>query len=215
MFDLDTALGDWRARMERGTALSPREVDDLEDHLRARMDLELELDGTLTPARAFSVARYDIGEPTTVSRKFAKAGKPRWRRLLLAGQGMFAASWFLPALSDATGHLWGWEAFLSTLERGDPVGMLSGLTNVLPVLTMYRIRRGRASKARWLTWCMTAAAALNLLCWMSMDGLAVGYGAWAGAFVCIASALWIRDRECALVEVRQSPALCDCVDPGP
>ncbi|WP_420615809.1 hypothetical protein [Candidatus Palauibacter sp.] len=77
MFDLEAALRDWRARMERKTALSQLEVDELEDHLRARIDLELELDGALTPARAFSLARHDLGEPTTLSREFAKAGKPR------------------------------------------------------------------------------------------------------------------------------------------
>jgi len=111
MFDLETALRDWRAHMERGTVLSPREVDELEDHLRALIDLELELDGALTPARAFSLARCDIGEPTTLSREFARAGKPRWRRLLLAGCGLFSASWLLPAVSDATGALVGLGGF--------------------------------------------------------------------------------------------------------
>lgn len=202
MFDLDTALRGWRAHMERGTALSPREVDELEDHLRARIDLELELDGALTPARAFSLARYDIGEPTTLSREFARAGKPRWRRLLLAGCGMFSASWFLPALSDATGRLWGWEAFLATLEWGDPVDVLSALTNILLVVAMCRIGQARPPKTRWLAWCVTGAAALNLLYWIPLDGLAVGFLAWAGSFVCIASALWMRDRERAPAEVR-------------
>ena len=209
MFDMDAALRDWRAHMERATALSPREVDDLEDQLRARIDLELELDGTLSPARAFSVARYDIGEPTPVSREFAKECKPRWRRLLLAGHGMFAASWFMPTLSDATWGLAGWEAFLSTFEWGDPVQMLSALTNVLLVLTMCRIGRVRPSKSRWLTWCVTGAAALNLLYWIPMDDLAVGFWAWAGSFVCAASALWMRDRESARAKLRQAPACGD------
>ncbi|WP_420615551.1 hypothetical protein [Candidatus Palauibacter sp.] len=131
MFDLEAAFRDWRAHIERGTTLSPREVDELEDHLRARIDLELELDEALTTARAFSLARHDLGEPKTLSREFAKAGKPRWRRLLLVGCGMFAVSWFLPALGDATGRLWGWEAFLVTLEWRDPVDSLSALANIL------------------------------------------------------------------------------------
>lgn len=206
MFDLEAALRDWLARMERKTALSPREVDELEDHLRARIDLELELDGALTPARAFSLARHDLGEPTTLSREFAKAGKPRWRRLLLAGCGMFAVSWFLPALGDATGRLWGWEAFLATLEWGDPVDSLSALSNILLVVAMCRIGRIRRPKSRWLTWSVTGAAALNLLYWIPVDGLGVGFWAWAGAFVCVASALWMRDREWASAEVRQSRA---------
>ena len=202
MFDLEIALRDWRGHMERGTALSPREVDELEDHLRALIDLELELDGALTPARAFSLARHGVGEPTTLSREFAKAGKPRWRRLLLAACGMFAASWFLPAVSDATGHLSGWEAFLAAFEWGNPIETLSALTNILLVLTMYRIGRVRRSKTRWLTWCVTGAAALNLLYWIPVDDLAVGFWAWAGSFVCTASALWMRDREWASAEGR-------------
>ncbi len=206
MFDLDTALRDWRAHMERGTALSPREVDELEDHLRALIDLELELDGALTPVRAFSLARRGIGEPTTLSREFAKAGKPRWRRLLLAGYGMFAASWFLPALSDATGGLSGWEAFLATFEWGHPVDVLSALTNFLLVVTMYRIGRVRPSKSRWLVWCVTGAAALNLLYWIPMDDLEVGFWAWAGSFVCTAWALWVRDRDWAPAVLRRASA---------
>ena len=205
MFDLETALRDWRAHMERGTAMSPREVDELEDHLRALIDLELELDGALTPPRAFSLARNDICEPTTLSREFAKAARPRWRRLLLAGCGMFAASWFMPALSDATGRLWGWQAFLAAFEWGNPVETLSALTNILLVLTMYRIGRVRPSKTRWLTWSVTGAAALNLLYWIRVDDLAVGFWAWAGSFVCAAAALWMRDREWASAEVRQAP----------
>ena len=97
----------------------------MEDHLRAHVDLELELDKALTPARALALARYAIGEPKTLSREFAKAGKPRWRHLLRAGGGLFAASWVLPAVGDATGHLRGWEAFQLALEWGNP-GVLHG-----------------------------------------------------------------------------------------
>jgi len=206
MFDLEMAVRDWRTHMERGKALSPREVDELEEHLRALIDLELELDGALTTAHAFSLARHDIGEPTTLSREFVNAGKPRWRRLLLAGSGMFAASWLLPALSDATGRLWGWEAFLAAFESGNPVDMLCALTNILLVLTICRIGRVRPGKTRWLTWCVTGAAVLNLLYWIPVDDLAIGFWAWVGSFVCTASALWMRDREWASTEVRQVPA---------
>ena len=206
MFDLDATFRDWRASIEHGTGLSPREVDELEDHLRAHVDLELELDKALTPARAFALARYAIGEPKTLSSEFAKAGKPRWRHLLRAGGALFAASWFLPAVGDAAGHLWGWEAFLLALEWGNPVEALSALSSILVPLAMYMTGRVRRSKLRWLTWGVTGAAALNLLYWIASGGLAVGFWAWVGSFVCTASALWMRGREWVSAKLRPAPA---------
>lgn len=92
MFDLDAEVRRWRKRQERRSSLSPRELDELEDHLRARVDLELEFNGTLAPRRAFALARRGLGEPIALSREFAKARAPRWRRWLFAGWAMFVAS---------------------------------------------------------------------------------------------------------------------------
>ncbi|MXW67642.1 MAG: hypothetical protein F4Z72_11690 [Gemmatimonadales bacterium] len=206
MFDLEAAFRDWCTHMEHGTGLSPREVDELEDHLRSHVDLELELDKALTPARAFALARYAIGEPKTLSREFAKAGKPRWRHLLRAGGALFAASWFLPAVGDTTGHLWGWEAFLLALEWGNPGETLSALSSVLVLLSLFVTGRVRRAKLRSLTWSVTGAAVLNLLYWIPSGDLAVGYWAWAGSFVCTASALWMRARERTSIKLRQAPA---------
>ncbi|MXW66433.1 MAG: hypothetical protein F4Z72_05440 [Gemmatimonadales bacterium] len=206
MFDLEAAFRDWRTCMEHGTGLLPREVDELEDHLRAHVYLELELNKALTPARAFALARQAIGEPKMLSREFAKAGKPRWRHLLRAGGAMFAASWILPAVGDAAGHLWGWEAFQLALEWGTPGEALSALSSILVLLALFVTGRVRRSKLRWLTWCVTGAAVLNLLYWIPLGDLAVGYWAWAGSFVCIASALWMRARERASTKLRPAPA---------
>ncbi len=205
MFDLEAALKEWRANMEREATLSPREVDELEDHLRASIDLELELDPDLPLARAFSLARDDIGEPRALSSEFAKAGNPRWRRMLLVGCAMFVASWFLPVLSDPLGHWWGWEAFLSAILSGNPIQVLSALTNILMVSAMYLVGRGRAPRIRWLTWCVTGAAALNLIYWMRWEALAVGFWVWAGSFACAATALWIRDRQWVSARVLHAP----------
>ena len=87
MFDLNGRVREWRERQERTSSLSPRELDELEDHLRARVDLELELNAVLAPADAFAIARRELGEAATLSKEFAKAGKPRWRRWLVAGWG--------------------------------------------------------------------------------------------------------------------------------
>lgn len=96
MFELETEITTWRRKVERGSSLSPREVDELEDHLRARFDLELEMTPERSPSRVFSTVCDELGEAAALSKEFAKAGLRRWRSLLLAGWGMFAASFFLP-----------------------------------------------------------------------------------------------------------------------
>ena len=100
MFDLDAEVRRWWKHAEGKSSLSPCEVDELEDHLRARVDLELELDSAMTPAQAFALASEDVGGPAALSREFVRAGRPRWRRLLVAAWAMFAVSWFLPALVE-------------------------------------------------------------------------------------------------------------------
>ena len=61
MFDLDIEVRRWRERQESESSLSPRELDELEDHLRARVDLELELNAVLAPAQAFAITRRGLG----------------------------------------------------------------------------------------------------------------------------------------------------------
>ena len=150
MFDLDTEVRRWREHAEGKSSLSPREVDELEDHLRARVDLELELNGALTPVQAFAAASEDVGEPAALSKEFVKAGRPRWRPLLVAAWAMFAVSWFLPAvveyipippapdgtLQQHVEVIPGWEAFVYALFGwAGPVGSVSALTNVLMLVT--------------------------------------------------------------------------------
>ena len=92
MFDLDMAVASWRKGLRRRSSLSPRELDELEDHLRAHFELELELNATLAPPRAFAIVRADLGEPAVLSREFAKARRPQWKRLLVAAWALFAVS---------------------------------------------------------------------------------------------------------------------------
>ena len=137
MFDLDRQVLRWREREERNSSLSPRELDELEDHLRARVDLELELNAVLAPADAFAIARRELGEAAALSKEFAKAGKPRWRRWLVAGWAMFAASFVLPVVEQFPWDRWalGWEAAIVPFAiwsglgppetLGDAVGVLS------------------------------------------------------------------------------------------
>ena len=209
MFDLETAVVDWRDRMERRSSLSAREVDELEDHLRARIELELELDAGLVPAQAFAVARDDIGEATTLSREFAKAGTPRWRKLLVAGWAMFTASWFLPVHGF---NLFGRESWDSGYEvvwgilTETPVPLL--LPNLAMLLTVLAFRDPRP-RGRWLERMLWVAGltalGLGLLASRTMlvsggSGLmefGIGYWVWSASLTSAAAALRLRAREWA------------------
>lgn len=87
-FDHDARIAQWRRWQQRTSSLSPRELDELEDHLRAHIDLEMELNATLGPARACRVACREIGPGHVLSKEFAKVGRARWRRVLMTGWTM-------------------------------------------------------------------------------------------------------------------------------
>ena len=133
----------------------------------------------------------------------------------------------LPVLGDFTwppsklvSTIWGWEAFLRTLgDAGSPFELLSALSNALIVVTLLKIGGTRPPKTRWLTGLVTGAAVLNLYWWVSvlldpyagswfarMTFLRIGYWAWAGSFICIAAALWLRAREWASASPERAPA---------
>ena len=208
MFQLDGDIRRWREGLMRRSSLSPRELDELEDHLRARADLEMELNATLTPAQAFAIARNELGEGVALSREFAKAGQPRWRRWLSVGLAMFGVSFFLPVAEVFPG----WEALLWALDHaGNPVELLSPLSNGPVLATLLLLRYTHPSRGRWLTWLMTGATTLNLY-WaivFALDGLhplvelGIGYWTWVGSFGCLAAAVWLRDREWAPAKVRE------------
>ena len=159
MFDLDAELRRWRERQEHTSSLSPRELDELEDHLRARVDLLLETDATLAPQQAFKTARKELGQSAALSSEFAKSGSPRWRKLLVAGWAMYAVSFFLPAAHNfrwGTGSgqdfLWGWQAPIGALlAAGDGafwlslLRVLSGLSNALVLATFLKLKGSPAS----------------------------------------------------------------------
>ena len=219
MSDLDREIRRWRELQERESSLSPRELDELEDHLRIRVDLELELNAGLTRARALSIARDELGGASILSREFAKAGKPRWRRLMMAGWALFAVSFLVPAVSETMQpfpdgmvlSLSGWEAFRWALSGlAGPLGIFSACTNALMLVTGLWVSRHRARCPGWAVTTMAAVAAFNLLfwpVWVLGEGdltLQAGYFAWASSFACTATALWLRGREWASARLRRA-----------
>ena len=218
MFELDGDIRRWREGLMRRSSLSPRELDELEDHLRARVDLEMELNATLTPAQAFAIARNELGKGVELSQEFAKAGQPRWRRWMSVGLAMFGVSFFLPVLegfslsSGPSGWIPGWEALRIALEDWEnPFELMSALTNALPLVTLLTLGLSRAPRARWLTGLVAVAAALNTY-WVPscilgrlnpLVELGIGYWAWLGSFGCIAAAFCLRDREWAPARIER------------
>ena len=206
MFELDREIRNWRTRVERGSSLSARELDELEDHLRARVDLELELNPALAAGEALAIAREGLGQPRAISREFAKAGRPRGRRLLLAGWALYAASFLLPALSnphtDAT--IYGYGVFVDMIRltqgpSGAPA-LLMWLPNLIMLTTLPTFWRRRRARRAWTAWIVAATGALPLglgLLRVANGGmgwnLGVGYWLWAASFAVVAFALWLRN----------------------
>lgn len=207
MFDLEKAAGRWREELERESSLSPDEVDELEDHLRAHYDLEMELAPSQTPVKAFANASRRIGKPAALSKEFARAGSPRWWRLVYAGWALFAVSFALPAYP---GRFFfggpmssGWDAFWNALLFGPPLGKLSAVTNLLVLGSLLILRTSRRRRGRWLRWLLGGAAVLNLAYWPifvvtegdPISSLRPGYWAWASSFLCVGTGMWMLVKE--------------------
>ena len=217
MFNLENAVQRWREELECRSSLSSREVDELEDHLRARFDLEMDLDMRLAPATAFAIARHELGEGMVLAREFAKARKPKWRRWLVAGWVLFAGSFFLPL---GPGEL-RYEAYRYILQYWPAREMfwelLPDLTILLtfPALLGMRLFRGRG--VRWLLtgvglWHVGIAIDVTAkgLSWYGTYSLVgsdmIGFYAWSLSFLCAAIGLWLRERRRAPVVADKSTA---------
>lgn len=212
MFDLEKAVGRWRKELERESSLSPPEMDELEDHLRAHFDLEMELAPAQAPVAAFANASAGMGEPAELSREFARAGSPRWRRLIYAGWALFVVSFVLPAYVDGSsdgggfftfGTMSGWDAFGNALIWGDWPGRLSAATNLIMLGSLLILRTSRPGRGRWLRWLVGGAGILNLAYWPiwvvtegdPVSNLLPGYWIWVASFLCVAAGIWMLVKE--------------------
>lgn len=221
MFELDREIDSWRSDLETGSSLSLRELDELEDHLRARVDLELDLNPALTPATAFRSALEGLGEPSAISKEFAKAGQPRWRRLLLTGWALYAASFLLPAFGlpvipsrpDADLTVYGYDVFrVFTQPPSGGLAALLIIPNLIMLLTLPALRRLRPWRRPWAAWIVGATGALPLglgVLRLANGGLGyflgVGYWVWTASFLVVATALWLRTRQ-VRIQPKKQPA---------
>lgn len=230
MFRLDDEVQAWRAGLEDRGWFSPRELDEIEDHLRAHATRELQLDPGTDPARALEAAvREEFGEPTALFREFKKSESSSWRLLLLAGWGMYALSFVLPGFG-AVGFgpsraafgmsASGYEFLRLALENGWILFPL--LLNLPMVLTFPTLGRARRPLDGSLL-CVTGAAGASALGFgvfnllhsfpLPVDGdrlmyghLGTAYWVWSASFALVAVSLWLRDREWAPGRPRESVA---------
>lgn len=81
---LEAQIGEWRAYVQRRRELTTPDTDELEDHLRDRVD-DLRATG-LSADEAFLVAVKRIGSLDAVTREFAQEHSDRlWKQLVLTG----------------------------------------------------------------------------------------------------------------------------------
>ncbi len=220
MFKLGEAVVQWRERQERNSSLSPRELDELEDHLRARVDLELELSAVLAPERAFAIARHELGEATALSKEFAKAGRPRWRRWLVAGWATYAASWFLPILDMGwLGMLFGYDLLR---DIADPGSALVLVVNLPMLMTVPVLWGARISCNRWFRRLVGVAGVSAIgtvvgvmiygsiengsIAWLLPPPFRMGFWAWTASFLCVARGLRLRAKAWASARANKAPA---------
>jgi hypothetical protein len=215
MLDLDTAVRTWRHELALLQELTRDDLDELEDHFRATVG-ELVETG-IAPDQAVALARHALGKPTEIATEYRKNDDPWWRRFVRAGWAMFAVSFMLPVhqagitIFDTTlgdGVLPGVQAFLLALQ-GDAgtIGVISALTNVVVLMTLWRITSRDRRGVTVLAVLSVGATLLNgwwLMQFDTVSELMIGYYMWWAAFGTVASGLVVRAR--ALTR-RAAPAI--------
>lgn len=114
--DLEAQIGRWRGFVQRSQAISPADVDELEDHLREQIS-ERQATG-LDDEEAFLVAIKRLGNLDAVSHEFAREHSERlWKQLVL-----------IPKSSPDTGTPpWRELAVVLALAVGAGVAVKAGL----------------------------------------------------------------------------------------
>lgn len=226
-FDLDARIAHWRRWQERTSSLSPRQLDELEDHLRAHIDFEMELNATLGPAKAFRVACDEIGPGPVLSKEFAKVGGARWRRVFMTGWTMYAASLLLPSAEFSFDHGYQWLLRVTLADLRYPqILAFDVLPNLAMLMTIPVFLGLKPPSGRCLKWILglagigamgTAVFVAGLFAFSPenrglWDGIArfgTGYWTWAASLTVVAAALHMRAREWASARARASARVAD------
>ncbi|MBG6217464.1 hypothetical protein IWX75_001919 [Arthrobacter sp. CAN_A6] len=138
--DLEAQIDRWRGYVQRRQAISPADVDELEDHLRGQI-ADRQATG-LDDEEAFLVAIKRLGSLDAVSREFAREHSDRlWKQLLLVpdeADDAGAPPWreLALVLVLAVGAGIAVKAGLSWLDDGAALGRNLGLF-VFPFLAAY------------------------------------------------------------------------------
>ena len=113
--ELEAQIDRWRGYVQRNRAISPADVDELEDHLREQI-ADRQATG-LDDEEAFLVAIKRLGNLDAVSREFAREHSERlWKQLVLVPEGT----------DDANASPWRELAVVLTLAVGAGVAVRAG-----------------------------------------------------------------------------------------
>lgn len=228
MSRLDDEIRKWRRGLEAGGRFSRRELAELEDHLRAHAADERARDAAPAPGGGLeTAARKELGDPTVLSREFAKQDSPAWRGLLLVGWGLYALSLILSdfgAVTFGPSHpdfrmAVSWQELLTPAPIS--VWILAAFTALVMASTSLVFRRARRPVHAWVGYVVATIGAstlglgaLSLLrpIPIAVDAELVVYGhlgttywAWSASFALVSVALWLRDREWASPPPKGSP----------
>ena len=138
--ELETQIGQWRGYVQRRQAISPADLDELEDHLREQI-ADRQATG-LDDEEAFLVAIKRLGNLDAVSREFAREHSDRlWKQLVLVPEGSDdggAPPWreLAVVLAFAVGAGIAVKAGLAWLDGGAALARNLGLL-VFPFLAGY------------------------------------------------------------------------------
>lgn len=96
MFNLEQSITEWRRQMAAGGIKDSTVLEELESHLRA--EVEKQMQSGLDVPQALEAAVQCIGPAGALRLEFSKVGIKSWnRRLAVAAWAMFFVSFFLPS----------------------------------------------------------------------------------------------------------------------
>ncbi len=134
MFDLNTAITNWRQELGQNDALDTCDLSEMESHLRD--EIEDLAGGRLSPQEAFIVAAHRLGDTGQIGTEFAKVHGPRMWRLrffwMLTGMLAFILA---GALSAAAAKACAVMAVFVGL-RGYTVGAMESIVGVVVLIAL-------------------------------------------------------------------------------